>query len=191
LPEWVATGTALRQAAALLGRYHRAVESFDWGRVSGFSPELADPSAGEVVCHNDLCVENVVFRDDRAVGLLDFDFAAPGRRLWDAAMGARMWAPMTHPNRRDPWPGGMDAVARVGVFAQAYGVTVEETEDFVEALFATRQTGLAFVRRQIETGDPAYADMWRTRGGEERITRDEEWLSENRPCLVDAVAAHL
>jgi hypothetical protein len=84
----------------------------------------------------------------------------------------------------------LDAVARVGAFARAYGVTVEETEDFVEALFATRRTGFAFVRRQIEAGDPAYADMWKTRGGDERITREEEWLAENRPSLVDAVASH-
>ena len=29
---------------------------------------------GPIVCHNDVCLENVVFRDGEAVGLLDFDF---------------------------------------------------------------------------------------------------------------------
>ena len=29
------------------------------------------------MCHNDVCPENVVFRDGIAVALLDFEFAAP------------------------------------------------------------------------------------------------------------------
>ena len=30
-----------------------------------------------MVCHNDVCLENVVFRGGAAVALLDFEFAAP------------------------------------------------------------------------------------------------------------------
>jgi Ser/Thr protein kinase RdoA (MazF antagonist) len=42
------------------------------------------------VCHNDVCIENVVFDDRReAVGLLDFDFAAPGRAVRDLVHTAR------------------------------------------------------------------------------------------------------
>jgi Ser/Thr protein kinase RdoA (MazF antagonist) len=44
-----------------------------------WSDELADPSGGPIVCHNDVCMENVVFRNGAAIGPLDFDFAAPGR----------------------------------------------------------------------------------------------------------------
>ena len=50
---------------------------------------MADPDGGSVMCHNDVCLENVVFRDGRAVTLLDFDFAAPGRRSFDLAAFAR------------------------------------------------------------------------------------------------------
>lgn len=42
-----------------------------------------------MLCHNDVCPENVVFRDGRAAALIDFDLAAPGRALWDIAMTAR------------------------------------------------------------------------------------------------------
>jgi len=33
------------------------------------------------VCHDDVCSENVVFRDDIADALLDFEFDAPGRAV--------------------------------------------------------------------------------------------------------------
>jgi Ser/Thr protein kinase RdoA (MazF antagonist) len=58
-------------------------ESADWPR------SLADPEGGTMLCHNDVCPENVVFRDGRAAALIDFDLAAPGRAVWDVAMAAR------------------------------------------------------------------------------------------------------
>jgi thiamine kinase-like enzyme len=47
-----------------------------------------------VICHNDVCLENVVFRGGLAVALLDFDFAAPGRPTFDSAAFARMCVPV-------------------------------------------------------------------------------------------------
>jgi Ser/Thr protein kinase RdoA (MazF antagonist) len=62
---------------------------------------LADPRGGALVCHNDVCPENVVFRDDQAIAILDFDFAAPGRRVWDLTMAARTWIPLVPPLGND------------------------------------------------------------------------------------------
>jgi Ser/Thr protein kinase RdoA (MazF antagonist) len=38
-----------------------------------------------VICHNDVFPEYVVYRDGIAFALLGFDFAAPGRRVYDVA----------------------------------------------------------------------------------------------------------
>lgn len=54
----------------------------------------ADPAGGTLVCHNDVCPENVVFRDGTALALLDFDFAAPGRPVFDLAHLARPCVPI-------------------------------------------------------------------------------------------------
>lgn len=42
---------------------------------------MSDPSADgdALIGHNDVCLENIVFRQGVAVALLDFDFAAPTR----------------------------------------------------------------------------------------------------------------
>ena len=61
---------------------------------------MADPEGGPVVCHNDVCLENVVFRDGEAVALLDFDFAAPGRPVYDLACFARMCVPIDDDENR-------------------------------------------------------------------------------------------
>lgn len=38
--------------------------------------DLAGPVGGTLLCHNDVCPEQVVFCGDRAAALIDFDLAA-------------------------------------------------------------------------------------------------------------------
>lgn len=84
-PVWAQSEDALGSITEL----HRASFLFDFAGLE-WSDELADPVGGPVVCHNDVCLENVVFRHGVAVGLIDFDFAAPGRPAYDLAQFAHM-----------------------------------------------------------------------------------------------------
>src|SRR3954447_9536246 len=90
-PEWALTDEALAGVAALLRRYHRAVETFD-PSPHVWPPPPPEPFGGELISHNDVNLDNVVFRGGRAVALIDFDLAGPGSRLWDVAGAARLWA---------------------------------------------------------------------------------------------------
>ena len=45
----------------------------------------------EVVCHGDVSPCNTVFRAGKPVALIDFDTAAPGRRIEDLAYGLFLW----------------------------------------------------------------------------------------------------
>src|SRR4051794_21589682 len=93
-PEWSQTDAVLASTAALLRRFHDATVGFVPPPDVTWSSEMADPSGGDVFCHNDVCPENVVYRDGEAVALLDFDFAAPGSRVYDVASFARMCVPI-------------------------------------------------------------------------------------------------
>ena len=100
---------ALATAAALLRRLHDVSARYvaaarrDVERRDGRSRRRrrVDP-ADLVVCHNDVCLENLVYRDRVAVGLLDFDFAAPGRRVHDLADVRPDERPDRHRRRRPP-----------------------------------------------------------------------------------------
>ena len=84
---------------------------------------LADPAGGTVVCHNDVEPSNVVFRDGIAVALLDFEFAAPGRPVYDLAHLARFWVPIDDDfdQARLGWRPA-DRPARLRLVADAYGL---------------------------------------------------------------------
>src|SRR5204863_7790966 len=78
-PDWAQSEGALASIAKLIRALHDASRDFTRDRGDAWSAEMADPQpSGPVVCHNDVCLENVVFRGGLAVALLDFDFAAPG-----------------------------------------------------------------------------------------------------------------
>ena len=49
----------------------------------------------EVVCHNDFAPYNVVFGDDGPVGVIDWETAAPGARVWDVAYAAYRFVPLS------------------------------------------------------------------------------------------------
>ncbi len=84
-PDWALSEDALVSVAQLLHAYHRAVADFD---PAGYTwPTRPPPLAGELISHNDPNLDNIIFRDGRAVALIDFDLASPGSRLWDVASG--------------------------------------------------------------------------------------------------------
>jgi aminoglycoside phosphotransferase (APT) family kinase protein len=88
-PQWAQADRALASIAALMRTFHDASRTFDPAGPT-WSDEMADPPGGAIVCHNDVCLENVVFRDGVALGLLDFDFAAPGQpasTTWPSSPG--------------------------------------------------------------------------------------------------------
>ena len=189
-PAWSQTDAVLASTAALLRRYHDAVAGFVSPPGVTWSPELADPMPGAdpILCHNDLCPENVVVRDGIAVVLLDFEFAAPGRRVWDVAAMARMCVPIdTDEDAARTGRAGLDPFTRLRVVADAYGLAPDERPDLVEALVMQADHGGAFVRRRVEAGEPAFVAMWEQMGGQERYDRRARWLRANRGRFTDAL----
>lgn len=176
-PAWAQTDAALESVAALLRRFHDASSSFDASGLS-WSHELADPEGGRIICHNDVCLENVVFRDGVAVGLLDFDFAAPGRPMHDLAQFARMCVPVDDDGNaaRLGW-GAVDRPARLRLVADAYGADPADRVEFLAILTDSVDRGSEFVRRRVEAGDPGFIKMWNEMGGMERFDRRSRWFT--------------
>jgi Ser/Thr protein kinase RdoA (MazF antagonist) len=183
-PAWSMRDDALVDLAHLLRRFHEATASFDLAGVSGWADEWADPVAGPLVCHNDLFPENVVFRDGREVALIDFDMAAPGRAFWDVAIAAQEWAPLSAPEARRDHPRHLDGVARLRLFASAYGIDPDCASHLVDLIFAERQQALAHIRSEIAAGNPAWIDHRRETRAEERTRADDAWLEQHRDALV-------
>ena len=187
-PPWVQLDDALASIAGLLRQFHDAARQVDTTDYT-WSHEMADPAGGVVVCHNDVCLENVVFRQGVAVALLDFDFAAPGRPIYDLAQFARMCAPIDDDVNalRLGWEPA-DKPARLRVVAEAYGLDAPGRDELLHVLSDSIEQGGAFVRRRVEAGDPNFVRMWTEMGGQERFDRRRRWWEASRGDFERALA---
>ena len=204
-PVWSQSDAVLGSIAALMRVFHDATVGFVAHDGATWSDELVDPqgrsdsghggakevhrdSEDLVICHNDICPENVVFRDGVAVALLDFDFAAPGRRVWDVACMARMCVPVeTDEDAARTGRRGLDPVSRLRVVADAYGLKGPERTELVDVLSHQFEGDGTFVKRRVDAGEPAFIEMWEAMGGQQRLDRRRRWFAAERPRFLAAM----
>lgn len=181
--EWVASESLLVSVAELQRELHTAARSFVepetamWDRAN--APE---PDAAAIVCHNDLCIENVVVRDGRAVGFIDFDFAAPTDRRFDIAVAARHWAPIKDPVDLTGGLVGLDQIGRFGLFCDAHELGPGDRRAVVEHLGRFLDRALVSMRIRADAGNAIYRQVW-----------DAGYPDQNRRAraFVDTHAAEL
>jgi hypothetical protein len=186
-PDWCQSDTALASIAALLRGLHDAARRFE---PQGFTWDdaLADPAGGTVVCHNDVCPENVVFRDGIAVALLDFEFAAPGRPVYDLAHLARLCVPIDDEfdQARLGWRPA-DRPARLRLVADTYGLARDGRAELLTAMSDAIDRVETAVRRGVDAGDPNVVAMWNRTGGSARYERRRRWWTEHHDQFAAAL----
>jgi hypothetical protein len=183
-PAWALTDDALRSVAALLRRYHQAVAGFD---PAGHDWPAVAPSEFDegLACHNDLNLDNVIFRDERAVALIDFDWANPGSVVWDVAGAIRLWAPL-RPDRfiADSRRGA--SLDRLRKFVTAYGVEVDP-ERLIRAVRLHHDRMYQLIEEGASTGVAGFAAYWAE--SEQRAVATAAWYAEEHEALVAALCA--
>lgn len=198
-PTWSHSDAVLGSTAALLRRFHDATVGFVVPEDAKWSTEMADPDAilhsgdiagigdAPVICHNDVCPENVVSRGGVAVALLDFDFVAPGSRLYDLARLALMTVPIDHPeDAARTGRVGLDPFTRLRVVADAYGLAPGRAA-LIESVGRNVAAGGTFLQRHIDRGETAFLAMRDAMGGMERYDRRRVWFAAHRDRLLESV----
>jgi Ser/Thr protein kinase RdoA (MazF antagonist) len=185
-PAWAMSDAALISVARLLRDYHEA--------TLGFRADLhvwpdAVPGmfrSDHVTAHNDPNLDNVVFRDGRAVALIDFDLASPGSRVWDVACAARLWAPLrADVDVTDARRGA--GIERFRRFVDAYGLEGEDRALVIDAVLATHDWVYTIVREGAASGNEGFADYW-WHGGADRAARTRAWYADSVALLRESLA---
>jgi hypothetical protein len=183
-PKWALTDEALVSVSELIRSYHDAASTFDpspysWGR----SPP--DGFKGQIVTHNDLKPENVVFRDGRAVGLIDFDLASPGSRAWDIACAARQWAPLRpdiyiFDSRR------ARKLERFRLLVDSYGMDDSDRWKVAEGVGLNYTWFYQLIQTSATSGHAPFSKLWSTKT-RPRAELTRRWHAENRMNLRAAL----
>lgn len=175
-PDWALSDETLISVARLLRAYHDAVSTFDpaphlWG------PAPPEEFVGSVVTHNDTKPDNVVFRDGRAVALIDFDLAVPASRAWDLACTARLWAPLRPRAHISDTRRGRE-FERFRLLVDRYGIDDSERSRVVEGVRQNYTWFHELIRSRAAAGHAGFAELWTTKTSV-RAELTLQWYAEN------------
>jgi hypothetical protein len=185
-PDWALTDEALVSVAELLRAYHDAVSTFDPGPHE-WAPAPPREFAGNVLCHNDLNLDNVIFRNGRAAALIDFDLAGPGSATWDVACAARLWAPLrSDVDIVDARRG--HGLGRLRLFVDSYGLDEVDRARVVEGARLNYLWFCTLIRESAASGHAAFARYWRS-VSDDRVYRTVRWFDDNAAELHAALRA--
>jgi hypothetical protein len=183
-PDWIADEELLVSVAQLQRSLHMAAGGFVeppdavWDRAN-----LPEPTADAIVCHNDLCVENVVVRHGRAVGFIDFDFAAPSDPLLDIAIACRHWVPFKDSCDITDARAGRNLVGRFGRFCDAHDLTASQRALVVDHAGDFLDRAMVSMKARADAGQPMYIAAWEG-GYPEQNRRSRSWLELHHEALV-------
>ena len=178
------TDPALASIGDLLRRYHAAVPAFDPAGYRWPRPIPARFRAG-IVSHNDVHPANLVFRDGRAMALIDFDLAGPGGAAWDVASAARSWVPLQD-DRDVPDIRSGRVLQRFRILLEASGLPRAARLEVADAIVANHDWTYAIVTEAAAAGHQAFADHWRAVSAPAARARD--WCVRHRRDLLAAAA---
>lgn len=118
------TSDILVEAAHLLRRFHDITQNFVVAPNAVFQLPVKPDQPWEIICHNDFAPYNCVFKDHHLVGLIDFDTAGPGTRLWDIAYAAYRFVPLANDEHccQLGWSPIPERTHRLKLFCDAYGL---------------------------------------------------------------------
>jgi len=172
----------LRQLAGMLRRYHDVVRSFHPPPDAVWRNPLSLPTA-ELIRHGDFSPFNTLWRDDRLVGVIDWDFAQPGMAITDLAYLAWYGVPLQSDGRTDQYglARPVDRAGRLRTLADAYGAysPAEVVEAAVVAIETERDQTIELARRGLQPWQGFAAD-----GLAPALTADADWIVAHRAELV-------
>lgn len=197
LPPAAVSDEGLASVGRLLREYHDLTLDFV-PKAAGAVWYLEPREPVEVLCHGDFAPHNVVFREGRAVAVIDFDTAHPGSRVWDFAWTACCFG--LFPDSEGDAPDAAEApdaadasdalaapVRRVAVLADAYGLGVRERETLPEVMAERLRHLVAHIREQAAAGHPGFSRHV-AEGHDVRYLAAAEGIEAGREMLLAAVA---
>lgn len=180
-PEALRHERGLEQYGRFIRAFHDAVAPFDPGADGAYRVGPATLAEGEIVCHGDLGFWNTVWQGDRIMGIIDWDFAAPGRPVTDVALAAMPIVPFRSDEGAERFGlAGVDRRARLAALCSGYGGI--EPADVVEAAVESLRSELELLHRLGGAGkEPWAANL---AAGQARLFESVAgWLDEHGSSL--------
>ncbi|MBT3634788.1 MAG: aminoglycoside phosphotransferase family protein [Candidatus Marinimicrobia bacterium] len=147
---------ALRSAAILLREFHDSTISYLKTMMGNEKWWLPAREPSEVICHGDYAPYNVVLHGKEAIGIIDFDTAHPGPRVWDISYALYRWVPLMNPNNHNGFGNEESKIERIKIFCDAYGLLDSDKSLLISTLIERLQILVKFMISEAESGNDSF-----------------------------------
>jgi predicted transcriptional regulator len=181
-PPALIAASGARQIGEMLKAYHLAAADFapPSPPIWRHGPQPIDD--GEIALHGDFGPHNLVWSDDRLVGVIDFELARPGRPMEDVGFAVIRAAQLRPDERTRPvgFERPPDRRARLDAFAEGYGAT---RRTLIEVALAAQAAELERIERLGAAGVEPWTTFQR-RGLTDEARSELDWLNRNAAQLI-------
>lgn len=187
LSDSVKSENALISAAKLLREYHSVSEKY--------IKETKFPEDGwmfsakrpvEIICHNDFAPYNICFSGSEAIGLIDFEAAMPGPKIWDVAYALYRFAPFTHPSNKDGFGRLTDQCKRAKIFCDTYELDNTDRENMADVIIERLETLIKFMLCAANKGEKKYQACI-SDGHHKLYEMDIEYIKDIKHKIIDNI----
>ncbi|GAB4157177.1 MAG: phosphotransferase [Candidatus Dojkabacteria bacterium] len=131
--------------------------------------------SSEVVCHNDFALWNLLFENNYLSGVIDFDDAAPGKRVDDVAYA--IWTLLEVGSSDDP-----EIVSKIVELVNVYGNI--SSDDLIEAFLSQMHKILA-KRKDMAVNSPKAEVREMSKGRISEIEDQIRWVVQNSDKIIE------
>ncbi|WIJ46603.1 phosphotransferase enzyme family protein [Curtobacterium citreum] len=183
----IASEAALVTSARLLRQYHDAAATYPRSGTDVWSQ--AERLPVETIVHGDFAPYNCVYDGIAAVGLIDFDTAHPGPRVWDVASAVYRFAPFTTGQVEGSTAPTLDErLERAAEFCRAYELDDRSRGVLVETMTASLVALVTTMETEAAAGNPKFiSDL--EHGHAELYRADVAYIEANAEAIHQAVTA--
>lgn len=183
----IAGEAALVTSARLLRQYHDAAATYPRSVTDVWSQ--AERLPVETIVHGDFAPYNCVYDGIAAVGLIDFDTAHPGPRVWDVASAVYRFAPFTTGQVEGSTAPTLDErLERAAEFCRAYELDDRSRGVLVETMTASLVALVTTMETEAAAGNPKFiSDL--EHGHAELYRADVAYIEANADAIHQAVTA--
>ncbi len=176
----VITDKGLAKYAKLLREYHDCIAGFKPTTDSVWAYKKGGLNEGEIMCHGDFGMWNIIWKDDEPVGIVDWDFVLPAKPEYDILYALEYSIPFRDDETCLKWhhfPKVPDRKRRVEVFLKAYGSP--KISNLVNKVIDMEKTNGEYEKYLAERSLEPQA-TWVKEGDLGKIEEHVQWAKDNR-----------
>ena len=156
----------LSDVAVMLRKLHDITVCFKYEKADQWMLTYPGALPPEIICHNDCAPYNVVFSEGKLNGLIHFDTACPGPRIWDIAYTLYTFVPLGR-LVYDPCSDSLidyhskkhadERRNRISIFFKAYGM--DQPKDLIHQVILRLEAMCDTLTGKAAAGEEAFIRM--------------------------------